>query len=116
MPEFRMPRLALLLLAPMLAAAAPPPKAFDLCATCHTGRPDALGPDLREVFGRKAASVEGYRYSGPMRRSGLTWDGPTLLRYLQNPQQTVPGTKMPMSGIPPDQARAIVEYLEHSGR
>ena len=78
---------------------------------CHTGEPDALGPDLRGVVGRKAGSVEGFRYSGPMTRSGVVWTPETLRRYLQDPQSVVPGTRMPINGISASDAASIVTYL-----
>jgi cytochrome c len=103
---------ASILFACVTAQAATPPKAFEACAACHTGQLGALGPDLRGVLGRKAGSVAGYHYSGPMRRCGLTWDAATLTHYLENPQGVVPGNRMPMDGIPADQAEAIVSYLQ----
>src|SRR4051812_10085921 len=42
---------------------------FKRCAVCHTndkGGGDALGPNLFGVVGRKAASREGFAYSGAL--------------------------------------------------
>jgi cytochrome c len=103
---------AVILVVPFAAQGATPPKAFGACAACHSDQPDALGPDLHGVVGRKAGSVAGYHYSGPMRRCGLTWDAATLAHYLENPQGVVPGNRMPMDGVPADQAEAIVSYLQ----
>jgi cytochrome c2 len=36
----------------------------------------------------------GYGYSKALRNSGLTWDEPTLDRWLTNPGTVVPGTRM----------------------
>ena len=47
---------------------------FQACAACHTERPDALGPSLRGVVGRKSAALEDFRYSNPMKRANLVWD------------------------------------------
>jgi cytochrome c2 len=96
---------------PALAWAAEPPKPFSLCIACHTGEPDALGPDLHGVVGRKAGSVEGFRYSGPMRRSNIVWTPETLQRYLQDPQSVVPGTRMPIDGLSSADAATVVTYL-----
>ncbi|MDE2476264.1 MAG: c-type cytochrome, partial [Alphaproteobacteria bacterium] len=30
---------------------------FTACAACHTERPDALGPSLKGIVGRKSASL-----------------------------------------------------------
>jgi cytochrome c len=65
------------------------------------------------VVGRKAASVPGFRYSGPLRRSGLTWTPETLTAFVTSPQTVVPGTRMPFEGLEARaDAEAIVAYLE----
>ena len=51
-------------------------------------------PHHRGVFGRKAGSVPGFPYSPALRQASVTWDETTLDRWLANPQQLVPGTKM----------------------
>jgi cytochrome c len=48
----------------------------------------------RGVVGRRAGTVAGYVYSKALRNSGLTWDEPTLDRWLTDPGALVPGTKM----------------------
>jgi len=87
------------------------PKVFQACAACHTGQPDALGPDLRGVIGRPAGSLPDFHYSGPMRRSGLTWTPQTLRRYLTDPQGTVPGNRMPLAPLSPADADSVITYL-----
>ena len=47
---------------------------FQTCAACHSDKPDAIGPSLRGVFGRKSASLDDFRYSNAMIRANLTWD------------------------------------------
>jgi glucose/arabinose dehydrogenase/cytochrome c2 len=81
------------------------------CALCHsTGEHAAQGPGLGGVLGRKAASLP-FGYSRALRESGLTWDRPTLDRFLASPAQLVAGTTMPMA-IPDDAERhAVVDYL-----
>lgn len=73
---------------------------FTACAACHTERPDALGPSLKGVVGRKSAALEDFRYSNAMKRADLTWDEATLREYLRDPQAKVKGTRMPFSGLP----------------
>src|SRR5262245_18782926 len=54
---------------PVAAADAEHGKAlYQTCAACHTERPDALGPSLKGVVGRKSAALEDFRYSNPMKR------------------------------------------------
>jgi cytochrome c len=72
---------------------------FAACAACHTDKPDALGPSLRGVVGRKSAALDDFRYSGPMRRANLLWDEVTLRQFVANPQAKVPGTRMPFDGV-----------------
>ena len=46
------------------------------CAACHKFRADEgtlIGPNLHGVFGRPAASVEGFAYSPALRQAGLVW-------------------------------------------
>lgn len=111
----RMPtRLGLLAAAalPMLALPAaaqdPPPgqRVFNAqCRACHTleqGGRNGVGPNLHGVAGRRAASVEGFRYSAAMREKGeggLAWDAASLRAYLQNPRAVVPGGAMTYAGL-----------------
>ena len=72
---------------------------FLACAACHTDRPDALGPNLRGVLGRKAGAREDFRYSNPMKRAGFVWDETNLREYLADPQAKVKGNRMPYGGL-----------------
>ena len=86
---------------------------FEACAACHTERPDAIGPSLKGVVGRKSASVEGYRYSGPMRRTNLVWDEPNLRQFISDPQAKVPGNRMPFDGVrEPRDIGDVIAYLK----
>jgi len=72
---------------------------FGACAACHSERPDALGPSLKGVVGRKSAALEDFRYSSAMKRAQLIWDEDNLRAYLKDPQTKVKGNRMPYSGI-----------------
>jgi cytochrome c len=88
--------------------------AFAKCAACHSldGK-NSLGPDLHGVVGRKAGSVEGFRYSRAMKNATIVWDEKTLDTFLDDPQKVAPGTTMPFSGIANARERAdLVAYLE----
>src|SRR5438309_11876713 len=67
---------------------------FSACAACHTEKPDASGPSLKGVVGRKSAALEEFRYSNAMKRADLIWDEATLKEYLRDPQAKVKGTRM----------------------
>jgi cytochrome c len=86
---------------------------FQTCAACHSDRPDALGPNLKGVFGRQAASLDGFRYSNPMKRAGLVWDEANLRDYISNPQAKVKGNRMPYGGMSnPKDVDDVVDYLK----
>ena len=85
---------------PVTAADAEHGKAlFQTCAACHTDRPDALGPSLKGVVGRKSAVLEDFRYSNPMKRANLVWDESNLRAYISDPQAKVKGNRMPYGGL-----------------
>lgn len=91
-------------------------KAFVVCRACHQVGPGAriaVGPVLNGVVGRKAGTYPGYDYSAANKDSGLTWDEPTLQKYLANPQGVVKGTKMIFPGIKdPAKVTDIIAYLK----
>ena len=99
--------------APAFAASADHGKTlYTACQACHTEKPDALGPSLKGVVGRKSASLEDFRYSPAMKRANLTWDEATLRDYLRDPQTKVKGNRMPFSGFAnAADADDVVAYL-----
>jgi cytochrome c len=106
--------LLMLSAAPLRAADVDHGKAlYETCAACHTERPDALGPSLKGVFGRKAAALEDFRYSNPLKRANLTWDEENLRAYISDPQGKVKGNRMPYGGLSdPKDVDDIVAYLK----
>jgi len=86
---------------------------YQTCAACHSEKPDAIGPSLKGVVGRKAAALEDFRYSAPMRRANLTWDDANLRAYIADPQSTVKGNRMPFGGLRnPGDVDDVVAYLK----
>jgi cytochrome c len=82
------------------------------CAACHSIDENDLGPRHRGVVGRPAGSISDYNYSPALKNSGLTWDEATLDRWLTNPSELVPGTKM-FFKIDDAQSRAdVIAYLK----
>jgi cytochrome c len=88
---------------------------FAKCRICHQIGPDAqnsIGPDLNGVVGRKAATEPDFDYSDALKASGLTWDQPTLEKWLKAPAALVPGTKMTFAGLTSDRQIAnVIAYL-----
>ena len=72
---------------------------YQTCSACHSERPDALGPSLKGVVGRKSAALEDFRYSNPMTRANLVWDENNLRDYIKDPQAKVKGNRMPYGGL-----------------
>ena len=75
---------------------------FQTCAACHSDKPDAIGPSLRGVYGRKSAALPDFRYSNAMMRANLTWDDANLKAYIKDPQAKVKGNRMPFGGLSSD--------------
>jgi cytochrome c len=87
---------------------------FAKCAPCHAKNNTAgLGPGLLGVIGRQAGSTPGFRYSRALKSSNIVWDEKSLDAFITAPQQAVPGTTMPFSGLPDQQERTdLIAYLE----
>ena len=96
-------------------------KVFKKCMTCHTAddATNKIGPSLKGVVGRKAASVQGFKYSDAMLAKGaegVIWDEATLTAYLPDPKAFVPGTKMTFPGLKnPEDVANVIAYLKTKG-
>ena len=89
-------------------------KVFENCRACHAadGQANEVGPALRGVVGRKAGERDDFRYSPALKRSGIVWNAKTLDAFIADPQQVVPGNRMPFSGLPDAKERAdLIAYL-----
>ncbi len=87
---------------------------FKKCKACHaTDGKNKVGPHLNGIIGRKAGSVEGFKYSDAMKNSGITWNNAELDKYLKDPKADIPGNKMVFVGIKDDADRAdLIAYLD----
>ncbi|WP_425087363.1 c-type cytochrome [Stappia sp.] len=93
-------------------------KIFRKCQSCHQVGVNAkhtVGPLLNDIYGRRAGTLEGYRYSRAMEaagQDGLVWSEEALSAYLEDPKSAVHGTKMNFGGLrDPDDRRAVVAFL-----
>ena len=90
-------------------------RVFIKCKTCHVidKEQNRIGPHLVGLFGRKAGSVKGFKYSSAMAKSGIVWDEKTLDAYITNPKKFMPGNKMPFAGLKKHEQREdLIAYLK----
>jgi cytochrome c len=90
-------------------------KVFAQCMACHRAEEgkNLIGPSLYGVYGRPAASVEGYAYSPAMKNAKVTWDDASLDKYLEAPLQMVRGGKMAFPGLKDKKQRDdVIAYLK----
>lgn len=91
-----------------------PPRLWSTCAACHaTEGTAAIGPPLAGVLGRKAGSVPAFGYSRAMKKSTIVWDEQSVAAFVTDPQQVVPGNRMPFAGVSdPNEVAELVTYLK----
>ncbi len=88
------------------------------CASCHAIGPGAragFGPQLNGVIGRVAGSTVDYqsRYSAAMKKSGIVWSEQSLTKFLNSPNDLVPGTNMRFWGLSNETKLAnLLAYLK----
>ena len=127
MRRFVVTAAALLALSPLAAraqdATAGDPAAgqriFNQCRACHViennGR-NGVGPNLHGVVGRRAASIENFRYSANMRQLGEqnhVWTEQNLHAYLRNPKDVAPQGIMSFPGLRQEQQiNDVIAYLK----
>jgi cytochrome c2 len=90
-------------------------KKFEDCAACHslTAGENGVGPSLAGVVGRKAATLDDYRYSPALKRSNIVWSPQTLDNFIADPQKAVPANRMPYAGMTNASERAdLIAYLQ----
>jgi cytochrome c len=86
------------------------------CTVCHAVEKGSTqrkpGPNLFGLVGRKAGTIEGFRYSEANRNSAIVWSPETLDPYLDNPRKAIPGTTMAYAGMKkPEDRKALIDYL-----
>jgi cytochrome c len=86
------------------------------CTGCHSLDNDKMGPRLRGVFGRAAASVPSFSYSESIRKSGVTWDSSSLDKWLTDPDGFIPDSDMAFRVTNKEERATIIEYLKDTSR
>ncbi len=87
------------------------------CSICHTlaaGASRKAGPTLHGLFGRRAGTIPGYRYSPTLSGSDIVWSAETIDRLFDiGPDHFIPGSKMPLQVIAgQEDRRDLIEFLE----
>ena len=96
-------------------------KVFNKCKACHfvDKEKNKVGPYLKGVIGRKAASVPKFKYSKAMKakgEEGLVWTEENIAAYLKAPKKYIPGNKMAFAGLKKDEDIAnVIAYLKEAG-
>ncbi|SCB08784.1 cytochrome c [Bradyrhizobium shewense] len=89
---------------------------FRACVACHTlsdKEVQRAGPTLAGLFGRKIASLPGYRFSDALKTMDIVWTPETVAKLFEvGPNAYTPGTKMPEQRIgSAEDRRALTDFL-----
>jgi cytochrome c len=89
---------------------------FRACVACHTldaHETNRAGPTLAGIFGRRIATLPGYRYSEALKHLDIVWTPQTVAKLFEvGPMTFTPGTKMPEQTIgSPEDRDALVTFL-----
>ena len=89
---------------------------FRHCVACHTLSDKEVpraGPTLAGLYGRKIASLPGYRFSEALKTMDIVWTPETVSKLFEiGPNAYTPGTKMPEQHIgSAEDRRALTEFL-----
>lgn len=90
---------------------------YNKCKACHLigGGKNTIGPNLSGIYGRKAGTVDGFKYSPAMEKSGVVWNDDALRKYLTDPKSLVPNGKMVFAGLRSDQELDdVIAYLKEA--
>ena len=85
------------------------------CSGCHALDSNKEGPQLRGVYGRKAASAPGFSYSAALQKAGIRWDDAALEKWLSDPEAMVPDTDMAFRLGDGEERKAVIAYLKSLG-
>jgi cytochrome c len=89
---------------------------FRACVACHTlseKETPRAGPTLAGLYGRRIASVPGYRFSDALRHMNIVWTPETVSKLFElGPNTYTPGTKMPDQRIgSAEDRKALTDFL-----
>ena len=82
------------------------------CEDCHSIEKNDVGPMHKGVVGRPSGIVPGYNYSPALRNAKIVWTEENLDKWLTNPQQLIPGTKMFYEVKNPQDRADLIAFLK----
>jgi len=85
------------------------------CGTCHStepGAPPRQGPNPFGVYGGRAGTLGGLKYSDPLKSPDWAWDEEHLDKWIENAQAMRPGVVMPYRQADPAKRAKVIEYLK----
>jgi cytochrome c len=91
-------------------------KVFSACVACHTlseQETPRAGPTLAGLYGRRIASLPGYRFSDALKGMNIVWTPETVSKLFEvGPNAYTPGTKMPEQRIgSAEDRKALTDFL-----
>ena len=91
-------------------------RVYNKCKACHVleeSKKKKIGPHLANIFGRKAASIEGFKYSKAMKKLDIVWDEKNIDAFIKKPKKFLKGTKMSFIGLKKEKDRNdVIAYLK----
>jgi cytochrome c len=89
---------------------------FRACVACHTLSQEEVprgGPTLAGLYGRRIASLPGYRFSDALKGMNIVWTPETVSKLFElGPNTYTPGTKMPEQRIgSAEDRKALTDFL-----
>jgi cytochrome c len=82
------------------------------CGGCHSLDENRIGPAHRGVVGRKAGSMNDFKYSAALQKSKVIWSEKTLDQWLANPERVIPGQQMFFAVAEAKDRADIIAYLK----
>ena len=92
---------------------------YKRCRACHDvgdAAKNKVGPILNGIIGRKAGTIEGFKYSDANLKAGAdgwVWTEEKMSEYLLNPRAAMPGNRMAYAGLKDEADRKdLIAYLK----